>query len=333
LKHIDEENFTGNLNYIMTADELVYEGTFTTTNDWIVFNIDPFQYDGEHNLIVTVVDNSGVYGGDQNWYYTSIPFDNGSKCLSKYFTADIDITQQTSFSAFAGRFNIQLTFAAAGEGGGEEEGGEELASEFSFDFEDGTLNGLRVFAGEGSSAPLWAVGNVGNGTGIFSMSYNGTTWMTYADVDNYVVTENQYQITENSVLSWYLSHSYPDYAAADVCAVVVSEDGETFTQIWSGTAEMGVYEKELSLAEYAGKNLYIGFRHYCTDEYGGAAIVLDNIVLTAGEGGGEEPTPEPVAPAAPTNVVATADGQNSIIVTWNAVDGAAYYIVYKDGRL
>ena len=43
--------------------------------------------------------------------------------------------------------------------------------------------------------------------------------------------------------------------------------------------------------------------------------------------------PEPVAPAAPTNVVATADGQNSIIVTWDAVEGATDYYVYKGGQM
>ena len=116
MKHIDEENFTGNYNYTMTSDELVYEGTFSTTDGWIVFNVGSFQYDGERNLLVTVVDNSGAYGGDQLWYYTQYALEECSKCLTKYFTADIDITQQTGFSAFAGRFNIQLTMTVAGEG-------------------------------------------------------------------------------------------------------------------------------------------------------------------------------------------------------------------------
>ena len=43
--------------------------------------------------------------------------------------------------------------------------------------------------------------------------------------------------------------------------------------------------------------------------------------------------PAPVAPDAPTNVVVTVNGQNSITVTWDAVDGAEYYIVYKDGQM
>ena len=200
--------------------------------------------------------------------------------------------------------NIRLTGSASSEGG-EGEGGEteELASEFSFDFEDGAMTGLRTFAGEGSTAPLWAIGNVGNGTGIYSMSYNPTTWMTYATVNNYVVTENPYQITANSVLSWYLSHSNSDYAYADVCAVVVSEDGEAFTAVETYTFDGTNNAMECSLAAYAGKNLYVGFRHYCVDEYGGESLILDDIKLSLVEGGEtpeqpEEPT-EPEQPEEP----------------------------------
>ena len=50
----------------------------------------------------------------------------------------------------------------------------------------------------------------------------------------------------------------------------------------------------------------------------------------AGEGG-EEPTPEPepTIPAAPANLVATANGQNSITLTWEAVEGATSYNIYS----
>jgi len=56
------------------------------------------------------------------------------------------------------------------------------------------------------------------------------------------------------------------------------------------------------------------------------------IQLTFAEGGegGETPTP---SIAAPQNLVATVNGQNSITVTWDAVEGAEDYYVYKDGQL
>ena len=48
----------------------------------------------------------------------------------------------------------------------------------------------------------------------------------------------------------------------------------------------------------------------------------------------ETPEPEePVAFPAPQNLVATVNGQNSITVTWDAVEGAEDYYVYKDGTM
>ena len=331
LKHIDEDEFTSQYNYKMSSDDLVYEGTFKTQNGWNVFDITPFQYDGVRNLLVTVVDNSRNYGGDQNWYYTQYTMDDPVKCLTRY-GAGIDITTQTGWTNFFGRFDFQLTIAAGEGGEGGEEGGEteELASSFTFDFEDGTLDGLRAFAGEGSNAPLWAVSNdsyYSNGTNvIFSESYDGGFGL-YPSINNYIVTENAYAITAGSKLSWYVRNADYYAAYADAYEVVISEDGENFTQVWSGTAQAGVYEQELSLAEYAGKNLYIGFRHYCTDEYGGAALVLDNITLTAGEGGEEPIEPEiPVAPAAP--VVAATATETTVTLTWEAVENATSYNIY-----
>ena len=48
------------------------------------------------------------------------------------------------------------------------------------------------------------------------------------------------------------------------------------------------------------------------------------------EASGETPTP---SIAAPQNLVATVNGQNSITITWDAVEGAEDYYVYKDGQL
>ena len=63
--------------------------------------------------------------------------------------------------------------------------------------------------------------------------------------------------------------------------------------------------------------------------------VRNNIQLTfaaAGEGG-EEPTPEPeptpTIPSHPASMTATANGQNSITLTWEAVEGATSYNIYS----
>ena len=305
----------------------VYEGSLAfKKDDWNELTLQtPFNYTGG-NLMLCVYDHTGTYvsvspvykaftatdgvmrtAGVFSYNAFAEGFENGGT-ISGTSSSFWDMSQAYEpATIYVTRSQVRFGFIA-GEGG--EEGGEEpetpvdpepeqpggeLASSFSFDFEDGTLTGLRAFAGEGSNAPLWAVSNdsyYSNGTNvIFSESYDGGFGL-YPSINNYIVTENAYAITAGSKLSWYVRNADYYAAYADAYEVVISEDGENFTQIWSGTAQAGVYEQEVSLAEYAGKNLYIGFRHYCTDEYGGAALVLDNITLTAGEGGETPEQPE-----------------------------------------
>ena len=180
---------------------------------------------------------------------------------------------------YTGENALQLTFAVAGEGS------EELASEFSFDFENATLDGWRVFQDAGATSNNWEIGSgsyyggVNDSYCVYSITY-GTSSLV---AKNYIVTTEAYAITSESVLSWWIKHTYPGYESCDKYAVVVSTDGENFEQIADYTAEVGV-TKEISLAAYAGQNLYLGFYHH---GQGGDAICLDNIALTAGEGGEE----------------------------------------------
>lgn len=161
---------------------------------------------------------------------------------------------------------------------------------FSYNFDNGSMEGWRVFQvsaqADGDNWAITPASDNGYYVGcqntkcVFSISYNGTCFYP----DNYIVTEKAYQITDESVLSWFIRHTYyMGYEYYDPYKVVISEDGETFTEIWSGYAAQGETEKEISLIEYAGQSLYIGFYH-C---YGGCGdgICLDNIVLA----GGEEP--------------------------------------------
>ena len=317
----------GNPNYpLPNLDGLVFEGDVTFADGWVTIPFTtPFTYNGNHLLITVMNDTNDSDNADIYFYvHLKTDWDNDGNPIT--WASNGNSSYPMDPTAFPGglpngvRNNIQLTFAAAGEGG------EELASEFSFDFEDGTLTGWRTFAGDDNTAPAWAVSTdsyyYGNGLAIYSLSYDPNTYNTYM-ANNYVVTENAYVITAESKLSWYVKHTYENYAFADIYEVVISEDGENFTQIWRGTYD-GTNAMEISLAEYAGQNLYIGFRHECTDNYGGDAIVLDDIVLTAGEGGEEPETP--VAPAAPI-VIATAT-ETAITLTWDAVENATSYNIY-----
>ena len=300
-----------NMNYpLPNLDGLVFEGDITFADGWVTIPFTtPFIYNGNHLLITVMNDTNDSDNADIYFYvHSKTTWDNDGNSIN--WASNGNSSDPMDPTAFPGgwpnsvRNNIQLTFGAAGEGGEtpdptpDPEPGDDLATEFSFDFEDGTLTGLRAFAGEGNTAPAWAVSTgsdyYGNGLAIYSMSYDPNTYNTYM-ANNYVVTENAYAITAESKLSWYVKHTYTNVANVDIYEVVISEDGENFTQIWRGTYD-GTNAMEISLAEYAGQSLYIGFRHECTDDMGGDALVLDDIVLSAGEGGGEEPTPEPEEP-------------------------------------
>ena len=289
---------------VVETGDLYFSGKQPMESDaWTTFEFsNSFEYDGT-NLLITIycVGDKYEMKTDNNYYPFYIYSTNGVQCLSAS-PQDKPIAG-VSFSGLnenSGKNILQLTFAA-GEGGGEEEGGEELASEFSFDFEDGTLTGLKVFQGEGATGNNWQVTADGdtyyagqaNSKGIYSVSWDENSYTQFYP-NNYVVTEQAYQITENSVLSWFMRYTYLQYGEFDKYEVVASEDGTNFNMVlWEGDGN-GPNSNTLSLAEYAGRALYLGFRHYAESDPGDA-LVLDNIVLTAGEGG-EEPTPEPEGP-------------------------------------
>ena len=355
---------TGNNNYPLTDLNLVYEGQVTFTDGWVTINFqNDFEYTGKHLLVTVMNDTNDTDNLDIYFYvHQKTVWDENGNPIN--WASNGNSSQPMDPTAFPGgapnsvRNNIQLTIVA-GEGGEtpetpvdpepeqptepEQPGDEELASSFSFDFENGTLDGWRVFKGQYSTADDWqlADGKGKDGSkGIYSASCVALQFGAAEYYpQNYVVTTDAYLIKETSELSWFMGDvSVYGSPSDDAYQVVVSEDGTNFTPIWTGNGA-GASENAISLAEYAGKTLYLGFYHYIPGSYGDGEIRLDNITLTAGEGGEEPETPvdpepeQPVAPAAPANLVATANGQNSIVVAWDAVEGATDYYVYKNGQM
>lgn len=219
---------------------------------------------------------------------------------------------------------------------------------FLFDFNDGTKTGMLVFQGSEAShaCPNWGTpqdhvngdfveqlkslyyGKDGS-IAVYSMTFDEFSSETYVP-DNYIVTEKSYLITETSTLEWDIRQAGEN--KSDQYAIVVSEDGANFDVVWferysNNTGETKAY----SLADYAGKELYIGFRHYKQTE--GNALCLDNVKLVTDS----EITPEdPVdftAPTVPDNVKAIAFSETTIKVSWNASENATKYNVYSDNEI
>ena len=155
---------------------------------------------------------------------------------------------------------------------------------FSFDFNDGKMDEFRTIDADGDHFN-WRVVTSGVGEGVkclASDSYNAEA-NSKLTPDNYVVTKGSYTIDRNSVLEFDVK-ACEDYFRNETYAVVVSLDGINFETIGKETCtDAEWHHKTISLAEYAGQNIVIGFRHFECGTYS-QAIYVDNVVLTPGRG-------------------------------------------------
>ena len=221
---------------------------------------------------------------NKGWQLISSPFVDATTASFKSTDGDFDLYKYDGSKEGAEWVNYKNTGDNSGEQP-EQPGGDDLtASSFYFDFEDGSMEGLSVFSGEGSeNVPQWTIGNncgENGSVGIYSFSYDDASQTEYTNVNNYIVTTIAYQITSDSKLSWYVNHGYPSWADSDIYEIVVSEDGVSFDKVQDYIYDYN-NSMELSLADYANQTLYIGFRHYCSG-FGGDYLYLDNITLTSG---------------------------------------------------
>ena len=97
---------------------------------------------------------------------------------------------------------------------------------------------------------------------------------------------------ETSVLSWYVAGQDPTYAAENYGVYVLPADAEDVsegTEIFYGTATGTYVNKTVSLADYAGQDIMIAFRHYnITDMF---VLNIDLVTVT-----GKGETQPPVEP-------------------------------------
>ena len=161
------------------------------------------------------------------------------------------------------------------------EGARELVANFALpeavffdDFNDGNIDGWRLIDVDGDGYN-W---EIYNSTSITSYSYKSGN----RNPDNYIVTRLKYSITENSVLV-FTSRPCAQSYYSDKYGVVVSEDGQDWTVVWSEQFNEYYSDyryKYVDLSEYAGKAVYIGFRHYDTDSNQAENVLVDDVELT-----------------------------------------------------
>ena len=155
---------------------------------------------------------------------------------------------------------------------------------FSYDFNNGNLDDWRTIDIDGDNFN-WMYVSSGAGENvkcIASHSYDFASSATLTP-DNYIVTKGLYTIDKNSVLEFDVKAT-EDAFTQENYAVVVSLDGVKFETLGKETfMDANWNHKTVSLAEYAGKNVIIGFRHFDTGTKS-FAIYIDNVKLTPGRG-------------------------------------------------
>ena len=204
------------------------------------------------------------------------------------------------------------------------------------------------------------VGAAHSGTGqMMSETYCQASMMEYSiPIDNYLVSP-KVKVTPGGKFSfWARVHSSGTNTwYGEHFGVAVSENGNNspadFNTIeeWTITKADGAgwIEYTVDLAAYEGKEVYVAIRHFFTDEqwaaldYGydvyilhiddvtfhnvidvSAGFVFDNYSYFSLP---VEGNPLP----APSNVVATAVDAKTIKISWDAVENAQKYNVYRDG--
>ena len=316
----------------VTADNLVYDGTMNIVakDEWFSAEFTtPFEYTGS-NILVYFVDYTQSYTASECLFYTY---------ATENYTALYDRQDNEEYLPYDSHNGLVLNYKNQVQFGiaSDNTTPGDAATTFAFNFDDGTFTGWRTFDAPDAYCFGWQISPDDAVLGTFYQGTDGTDCAVSVSAnpltgdlykpDSYLVTEEAYLITATSKLSWNMKT--PFATSAEYYEVVVSSDNNTFTAIWSEEKNNvnNLTAKEVSLAEYAGQTLYIGFRHYReTSNANAGFLCIDDVVLSSEDGGEVEPQ----APAAPANLVAEAAGTNSIVLTWDAVEGATTYKVYDE---
>ena len=160
---------------------------------------------------------------------------------------------------------------------------------FSYDFNDSSLEGWNTIDADGdgktfqlSVASMWS-GDFGvDGSKCVESTAN------LGNHNNYIVTSQKYGITETSTLTFSVrgSDSYNKHKYDVVVSTTDNISDASFVTIYTETIENNNHSQrtiDVSLREYAGQNVYIGFRHYeLANVDAQRRFFIDNIVLTDG---------------------------------------------------
>ena len=142
----------------------------------------------------------------------------------------------------------------------------------------------------------------------FALCYSFVDYVGSFDTDAYLVSPQKYSVDANSSISFWADNandSYPENFSVCV-STAANPTASDFVQIWNGGAKGANVEKaavrrsdnryenwrshEISLAAYAGQEIWIAFHDVNYDQY---EIWIDDVTITYAGGAPVPPTPGP----------------------------------------
>ena len=306
--------------YAITADNNGIESLRTevacaTTNDYIITAPANVVVEGIDAYTVKLLWEAVEYAQSYNVYSAGELFNNQTGTV--LVIGDLDPSTEYCFEVSAVR-NEQETekVLACGSTTAINFDDENLATEFFYDFNDQSFSDFRMIDvdGDGNNWTMSsAEAGYDNTAAIRSYSYYSQALFP----DNYIYTKNPFRITESSVIT--LNARCGNGMETDLgehYAIVISENGTDWYTVFEETIEHADWTNTyVSLAEYAGKGVLVGLRHYSST--GLYFLAVDNFAL------------KQVKVLAAPVVTAEAMNISTIVLTWNAVEDATYYNVYQ----
>ena len=280
------------MEFVDNTATLVYDGPIACSEGWneITFTT-PYSYSGSGNLMVIVRDTVDGFDGDDYTFVVSSC--TGNKTLS--WMSDIQIPDITALSTAEANRTINYRPLMI-LGGRSVDCSAALDLPFTCGFETTDNLGCWSFTDADGDGNGW-LDNVAmdvahdtynfytpvfhSGTGCYmSDSYNHVPLTP----DNWMVTPKLHIPSNGATLEWWDYATYEeDYA--EHYSVLVSTTGTEISDftgnVFETTLTQGVtwVQRVVSLADYAGQDVYIAFRHYnCTDQL---ALAIDDISVTA----------------------------------------------------
>ncbi len=204
--------------------------------------------------------------------------------------------------------------------------------------------------------------NSHSGKGHLMSQTSNSGYLYNNPIDHYLVSPIKVKVTENSKMSFYARSNHNVYYREHF-GVSVSTTGNTsanhFTQLdeWNITEKTNWKEYTVDLSDYAGQEIYVAIHHFFTEEewndpyladqgYGVEALNIDDIFFTdiildihhVPTYSDNDPNwfrisanniiDLPIV----QNLEAIANSSSQITLTWDAVEGANSYNVYRNGK-